>query len=279
MRQKPILIAGPCMAESKEIVDEVAQQIAPLAKSLGFDYTFKASFDKANRTSVTSPRGPGLRKAAKWFEDIRQTYQIKTLTDIHSPEEAAMAAEVCDVVQVPAFLCRQTDLVVAAAQTEKIVNIKKGQFLSPESMAQVANKLKHVWSERNITERGWLTERGSFFGYGDLVVDFRSLKQMSETNLPIIFDITHSTQSPPARQGATVSGARREFAPLLARAALASGYCNGIFMEIHPTPSTAKSDAAAQLSIHQATSLLKQLKTLWDAGEGFEQLDSEFNNN
>ncbi|MDD9949957.1 MAG: 3-deoxy-8-phosphooctulonate synthase [Zetaproteobacteria bacterium] len=263
MLKKPILIAGPCMAESQEVVQEVAAQLTPFAREHGFDYVFKASFDKANRTSITSFRGPGLQNASSWFEDIRRTHEVATLTDIHLPEQAAMAAEVCDILQIPAFLCRQTDLIQAAAKTGKVVNIKKGQFLAPGAMAEVCAKLRQVWQHTQNTSTAWLTERGCFFGYGDLVVDFRSLATMKKNGFPVIFDVTHSTQSPASTSSNQVSGARRSVAPLLARAAIATGYCDGVFMEVHPNPSKAQSDAAAQLSIPQAKQLLKQLQQLW----------------
>ena len=274
--QKPIIIAGPCMAENYDLMAEVAEVMCRSAEKLGFDYYFKASFDKANRSSIDSYRGPGLEQAARWFEDIRTNFGCPVLTDIHEVSHAKVAAQTCDVLQIPAFLCRQTDLVVAAAETGKIVNVKKGQFMAPEAMKNIADKIKASCAKKNLPTKAWLTERGSMYGYGDLTVDMRSFATMAQNQLPVIFDITHSTQKPPANSGDTTSGALRRNAPLLARSALATGYLSGFFMEVHPEPVKAKSDAEAQLTPAQADSLLNQLMTMWSFTQDLKRIDQQF---
>lgn len=261
--EKPIIIAGPCMAENYEIMATVADSMIRSAELLGFDYYFKSSFDKANRSSINSYRGPGLEQAARWFEKIKNSFGCKILTDIHETHQAKIAAESCDILQIPAFLCRQTDLLASALSTGKPVNIKKGQFMSPEAMQHIAHKAESICQAASLPLNVWLTERGSSFGYGDLIVDMRSFETLAKTGLPVIFDITHSTQKPPANGPDMTSGARKAVAPLLARAALATGYISGFFLEVHPKPPEAKSDAQAQLNPRQASSLLKQLCQLW----------------
>lgn len=274
---RPIIIAGPCAAESFEIMDEVASYMSDLSKKLGFDLVFKASFDKANRTSITSYRGPGISTAMKWFGDIKAKYQVKVLTDIHETVQAKPAGEVCDYLQIPAFLCRQTDLLIAAISTNKWVNIKKGQFVSPASMANAVNKCREAAASSAIDCKVMLTERGSSFGYGDLVVDMRGLAIMAANRVPIIFDVTHSTQKPAAGSGAaSVSGALRQYAPLLARAACSTGYIDGLFLETHPNPSNALSDAEAQLSKEQISSLLENVLPILSNRSTLKQWDGIF---
>ncbi len=273
--ESPVVIAGPCMAESPELLQAVAAALIPLASELNFQFVFKASFDKANRTSIHSYRGPGLKQAMQWFEDLRRTWKdLAILTDVHETDQLNAVAEVCDVLQIPAFLCRQTDLVCAAARTGRAVNIKKGQFLAPGSAQHLVNKVKEACELDGRAANVALTERGTTFGYGDLVVDMRGLKTMAATGAPVIFDITHSTQQPAA--GQAVSGGARSTAPLLARAAVATGYLGGLFLEVHPDPKVAKSDAATQLSIPQAEALLRQVIPLWYESEFAAKIDGEF---
>lgn len=273
---RPLVVAGPCMAESYDLMAEVAERIASLGKALDFDYVFKASFDKANRTSIDSYRGPGLEKSLEWFDKIKRTFGLRVLTDIHETNQVKPVAEVVDILQIPAFLCRQTDLVVAAVETGRDVNIKKGQFMAPQAMKNIADKAKASLSKFNKNGTIYLTERGASFGYGNLVVDMRSFGIMAQNNLPLLFDITHSTQLPSAGADGKTSGADRRFAPLLARAATATGYLSGFFLESHPNPKLAKSDADAQLSLSQAEVLLKQLIPLWRESRSFKEIDQQF---
>ena len=251
----PFILAGPCALESFELARDVAVELAGISKRLNVPIVFKSSFDKANRTSVTSFRGPGMHKGIEWLGKIREASGLPIVTDIHLPEQAAPVAEVVDVLQIPAFLCRQTDLLVAAAQTGKIVNVKKGQFLAPWDMEPVVGKLRSIGHSRI-----WLTERGACFGYNNLVVDFRSLKIMHDFGCPVVFDATHSVQIP-GGQGDS-SGGRREFVPMLARAAAACG-CQGIFMEVHPDPDHALCDGPNSWPLAKTESLLKELLAVW----------------
>lgn len=269
----PIVIAGPCTAESEEILHVVAEPMSRLAQELGFTYIFKASFDKANRTSVDSYRGPGLEKAAEWFSTVKDRYGCLLTTDIHETHQAEPAAEVCDVLQIPAFLCRQTDLLVAAVGTKKAVSVKKGQFLAPESCQHIVSKVKHVAEVKGISPNVALIERGSCFGYGNLVVDMRGLKAMAKMGAPVIFDVTHSTQQPSSDK---TTGGLRHCAPLLARAAAATGYLSGVFIEVHPDPVQAKSDAATQLSLAQAEKLLRQIVPLINDAASYSRIDADF---
>ena len=274
---RPVIIAGPCMAESQEIVDEVANSMGELADEVGFDYIFKASFDKANRTSINSERGPGWEKSKQWFADIKSRLDVPALTDIHETNQVAQVAEVCDVLQIPAFLCRQTDLLVEAVKTGRAVNVKKGQFLAPQNASHIVGKVKSVCQSMGLEENLALTERGATFGYGNLVVDMRGLKIMSDLGAPTIFDVTHSLQLPSTGGAAgEVSGGAREFAPVLARSAVATGYVDGLFIEVHPEPSKAKSDGATQLSIEQAKSLIRSLVPLWHQSRELVSADSLF---
>ena len=271
---KPILIAGPCLAESYEILDEVAGLLVPMSKELGCQFYFKASFDKANRSAVHSERGPGLKKAMQWFADIKAKYECQVITDIHETAQVEPVAEVCDGLQIPAFLCRQTDLLVAAMKTSCFVNVKKGQFMAPEAMTHIARKGAEV-DPKGWNKRFALTERGTTFGYGDLVVDMRGFQAMAKAHCPIILDVTHSTQRPPAGTAQT-SGAQRHTAPLLARAATATGYVDGYFIETHPEPAKAKSDAGAQLNLEQAAVLLRSLWPQWEAAREYQAFDQEY---
>lgn len=270
---RPIVIAGPCAAESYELMDEVAAAIKKLADELGFTFIFKASFDKANRTSISSYRGSGIEQTLEWFSELKKKYGFMVLTDIHESIQVPKIAEVCDVLQIPAFLCRQTDLLLAALSSGRYVNVKKGQFLDPDSMSSVVKKAESVGAKSRI----FLTERGACFGYNNLVVDMRGFKQMSSNQVPLIFDITHSVQllgGGSAQAG--ITGARREFAPLLARSATATGYLSGYFLEVHRNPAQAKSDAEAQLSIPQAQTLLRQLIPFWRSCSALAKIDAQF---
>ncbi len=249
------LIAGPCVIESPELVFQVAERMQAIAERLGITYIFKASFDKANRSSGGSFRGPGVSGGLQVLKEVKQRFGLPVLTDIHESQQAGPVAEVVDVLQIPAFLCRQTDLLLAAAEavrgTDKIINVKKGQFLAPWDMAQVVTKLREAGVE-NL----WLTERGSSFGYNTLVVDFRSLPQLRALGCPVIFDATHSVQQPGGRGSS--SGGQREFVAPLARAAAAVGI-DGLFMEVHPDPDRGLSDGPNMVPLHRVEPLLEQL--------------------
>lgn len=264
--QPLLLIAGPCVIESEEHAREMAAGLREIAGRVGINLVYKASFDKANRTSGRSFRGPGLKEGLKILERIREDYRLPVLSDIHETEQAKPAGEVLDIIQIPAFLCRQTDLLVAAAKTGKVVNIKKGQFLAPWDMKNVVDKVREAGNNQVL-----LTERGVSFGYNTLVVDMRSLPIMRGFGVPVIFDGTHSVQQP-GGQG-TCSGGQREFVPLLTRAAVAAGV-DGIFLEVHNRPELAKSDGPNMIALDQLESLLKMLLALHDlvrpvtAGEG-----------
>lgn len=273
---RPIVYAGPCVAESLELLRTVAEPLVKLSKELDFDLTFKASFDKANRTSIDSYRGPGIEKTMEWFSTIKKEYKVPVLTDIHEAHHAAEVAPVVDVLQIPAFLCRQTDLLIAAVETGRMVNVKKGQFLEPAGMQNAVDKAKQAAARKGIPLRLALTERGASFGYGNLVVDQRAFPILAESGVPVIFDITHSTQLPGGGAGGKVTAGERRFAPTLARAATATGYLSGYFLEVHADPSNAKSDKAVQLSISQAETLLRQLVPLWKSARSFAKIDGEF---
>ncbi len=255
------LIAGPCVIESRELVLEVAEQVKEITDRLGIDYIFKASFDKANRSSGVSFRGPGMQEGLEILAEVKELFGLPVLTDIHESIQATPVSEVVDVLQIPAFLCRQTDLLRAAADavkgTDKTINIKKGQFLAPWDMAQVVKKLQDG-GVKNL----WLTERGSSFGYNTLVVDYRSLPQLKALGCPVIFDATHSVQQP-GGQGSS-SGGQREFVAPLARAAVAVGV-DGLFMEVHPTPDQALSDGPNMVPLARLEPLLKQLLAVREA--------------
>lgn len=248
---KQVFIAGPCVIESAECLDIVAQELVRINKKYGIDIIFKASFDKANRTSISSYRGPGLEKGLQMLADVKQKYGLRLLTDIHESHQAAPAAEVVDVLQIPAFLCRQTDLLVAAAKTGKTVNLKKAQFLSGLDMQFPVEKVRESGND-NI----WLTERGNIYGYNNLVVDFRNIPDMKQFTPIVIMDCTHSVQRPGAAGGKT--GGNREFVPSMALAAKAFG-ANGFFFETHPDPEKALSDGPNMLYLNELEELIGKL--------------------
>ena len=249
-----VLIAGPCVIESEKIAMEIAEKLKRITGELHVPFIFKASYDKANRTSINSFRGPGLSDGLKILQKIKTELDLPILSDVHKEEEIDPAAEVLDILQIPAFLCRQTDLLVKAAQTGKPINVKKGQFLAPWDMKNIVVKLEESGNSNIL-----LTERGTTFGYNNLVVDMRSLVLMREYSCPVIFDATHSLQQP-GGQG-TTSGGQSEMVPDLARGAVAVG-CDALFMEIHTDPSKALSDGPNMLQIDMLPELLEQLVTL-----------------
>lgn len=248
---QPIFIAGPCVIESQELLNTVAEELVRINSKLGTDIIFKASFDKANRTSIHSFRGPGLEKGLQMLADIKSKYGLRVLTDIHESYQAAPAGEVCDVLQIPAFLCRQTDLLVTAAKTGKIINIKKAQFLSGLDMKYPVEKALEAGAKEV-----WLTERGNMFGYNNLVVDFRNIPDMLTITPRVVMDCTHSVQRPGAGGGNT-SGDRR-FVPNMALAAKAFG-ANGYFFEVHPDPDHALSDGPNMLYLDKLEELITKL--------------------
>lgn len=254
---RPFLIAGPCVIEDEQLVMETAARIAGIARAIGMPYLFKSSFDKANRTSITSFRGPGIEKGLAVLKKVKDELGLPVLTDVHTEEQAAVAGEVVDVLQIPAFLCRQTDLLIAAAQTGKVVNIKKGQFLSPAEMGNAVKKVEDSGNRRII-----LTERGSSFGYNNLVVDMRSFPIMRRFGYPVVFDATHSVQLPGG--GGTTSSGQREFVEPLACAAAGAG-CDGFFMEVHPDPDSALSDGPNMVPLGSLQALLERVVRIWDA--------------
>lgn len=248
---QPIFIAGPCVIESAELLEEVAVRLTEINRHLQTDIIFKASFDKANRTSLRSFRGPGLEKGLQMLADVKSKHGLRILTDIHESYQAAAAAEVADVLQIPAFLCRQTDLLVAAAKTGKIVNIKKAQFLSGTDMRYPVEK-----AVQSGAKEVWLTERGNSFGYNNLVVDFRNIPDMLNIVPRVIMDCTHSVQRPGGADGKT--GGDRRFVPAMAKAAKAFG-ATGYFFEVHPDPDKGLSDAANMLELDKLENLIKEL--------------------
>jgi 2-dehydro-3-deoxyphosphooctonate aldolase (KDO 8-P synthase) len=262
--QRHFLIAGPCVIESERLALETADRIAAIARALNLPYIFKSSYDKANRSSGESFRGPGLKEGMAVLRKVKEQVGVPVLTDVHSVEEARQAAEVVDVLQIPAFLCRQTDLLVAAAETGRVVNVKKGQFLSPWEMENVVRKVEQTGSTRLL-----LTERGSTFGYNNLVVDMRALPIMRRFGYPVIFDATHSVQLPGG--AGTKSAGQREFIAPLASAAAAAG-CDGFFMEVHPDPDHALSDGPNMVPLARLTALLERLARICQAaGKGTEE--------
>ncbi len=248
---RPTFIAGPCVIESAELLDIVARQLTAINGRLGTDIIFKASFDKANRTSIRSFRGPGINKGLAMLADVKARYGLRVTTDIHEAWQAEAAGEVCDILQIPAFLCRQTDLLVAAAKTGRVVNIKKAQFLSGRDMRYPVEK-----ALESGAGEVWLTERGNSFGYNNLVVDFRNIPDMKEIVTTVIMDCTHSVQRPSAGDGKTVGD--RKFVPAMALAAKAFG-ATGYFFEVHPDPDKGLSDAANMLELDKLESLVAQL--------------------
>lgn len=255
--EKLAVISGPCVIESEESALGTAEFLKRLFEKSSCHFIFKSSYDKANRSSRTSFRGPGLEKGLRILERVKQEFDVPVLTDVHSVSEAIAAAQVCDVLQIPAFLCRQTDLIIAAAQTGRVVNVKKGQFMAPLDMKNVVEKILEEGNERIL-----LTDRGTSFGYNNLVCDMRAIPQMQQLGFPVVFDATHGVQLPGA-QG-KCSGGQREFIPALSKAALGAG-CNALFVEAHPCPEKAKSDAATQLSFSELQLLVPQWDRLYEA--------------
>lgn len=257
---KPVFIAGPCVIENMDCLEEVAQELVRINQELGTEVIFKASFDKANRTSISSYRGPGMDKGLQMLADIKSKYGLRLLTDIHESYQAVPVAEVVDVLQIPAFLCRQTDLLVAAAKTGKTVNIKKAQFLSGLDMQYPVQKVRDTLEAMGLPNGGeevWLTERGNSFGYNNFVVDFRNIPDMMKFTPRVIMDCTHSVQHPGAAGGK--SGGNREFVPSMALAAKAFG-ATGYFFEVHPDPEKALSDGPNMLYLKDLKDLIEKLK-------------------
>lgn len=251
------LIAGPCVIESEEMVLSIAKQMKEITEELGIPYIFKASFDKANRTSINSFRGPGIEEGLRILQKVKDTYGLPICTDIHESWQAEIAAQVADVLQIPAFLCRQTDLLVAAAKTGKCINIKKAQFLAPWDMKNCLDKVKESGNENVM-----LCERGSTFGYNTLVVDMTGLRVMKEFGVPVIFDATHSVQKPGGN--GTSTGGNRQYVEYLAKAAMAVGV-DGVFMETHADPDHAKSDGPNMVPLSEMKELLIKLKKVYQA--------------
>lgn len=249
--QPLLLLAGPCVLESEEMAWKVAGKMKEICERLGISYVFKASFDKANRTSLDSFRGPGLERGIRMLSRLREEIGVPVVSDVHEVAQVERVAEVLDIIQIPAFLCRQTDLLVAAAHTGRTVNIKKGQFVAPWDMRYAVEKVRSAGGEKIL-----LTERGSSFGYNNLVVDMRSLPVMRSLGCPVIYDATHSVQLPGGAGGS--SGGQRQFIPSLTRAAVAAGI-DGLFMEVHPDPDKAKCDGPNSWPLDQAEKLLRQL--------------------
>jgi 2-dehydro-3-deoxyphosphooctonate aldolase (KDO 8-P synthase) len=249
--QTLVLIAGPCVIESEQLCFDVARALRDISQRLGITYIFKASYDKANRTSAKSFRGPGADEGLSVLKRVREKFGLPVLTDVHTEDQARQAGQVVDVLQIPAFLCRQTDLIAAAVRTGRVVNIKKGQFLSPAEMGQVVGKAAEAGADKLL-----VTERGTTFGYNNLVTDMRSIPIMRSFGFPVIFDATHSVQLPGG--GGDKAAGQREFAPVLARAAIAAG-ADGLFIETHPNPEQALSDGPNMIPLSAMADLLSQL--------------------
>ena len=248
------LIAGPCVIEAPDVTFEIAQTLKKITTDLGIPFIFKASYDKANRTSLSSYRGPGMKEGLSILKQIKASLDIPVLSDVHQSSEIQNAAEVLDVLQVPAFLCRQTDFILEVSRTQKPINIKKGQFLAPWDMVNVAEKITSTGNKKLL-----FTERGTMFGYNNLVVDFRGIKIMQDIGWPVIFDATHSVQLPGG--AGTSSGGQREFAPLLAKAAVAAG-ADGLFIEVHKQPDKALCDGPNSMKLEDLTAFLTQIKMI-----------------
>jgi len=268
------LIAGPCVVESEQLQMDVAGQLKEICAALGVPFIFKSSYDKANRSSGTSFRGPGIERGLEILAAVKRTLGVPLITDVHREDEIAAAAEVVDVLQTPAFLCRQTDFIRAVAQSGRPVNIKKGQFLAPHDMKNVLDKARAAAREAGLSEDRFMAcERGASFGYNNLVSDMRSLSILRETNAPVVFDATHSVQLP-GGQGAT-SGGQREFVPVLSRAAVAAGIA-GVFMETHPDPAHALSDGPNAVPLKHMKALLEQLAEIDRAVKSRPLLENDF---
>lgn len=261
-----VLFGGMNVLESKELAFEIAEGYIDICNRLGIGYVFKASFDKANRSSLNSYRGPGLEKGVDWLGQIKEKYNVPIITDVHEPYQAEPVAEVADIIQLPAFLSRQTDLVQAMARTGAIINVKKAQFLAPHEMRHIINKCLEAGNDKII-----LCERGTSFGYNNLVVDMLGFDTMKKMDVPVFFDVTHSLQQPGARSDS--AGGRREQITTLARAGMATGLA-GLFLEAHPEPELAKCDGPCALRMSQLEPFLKQLKQIDDLVKGFSVLDT-----
>lgn len=261
-----VLFGGMNVLESKDLAFEIAESYIDICKRLNIGYVFKASFDKANRSSLYSFRGPGLQKGIEWLHDIKKTFNVPIITDVHEPYQAEPVAAVADIIQLPAFLSRQTDLVAAMAKTGAIINVKKAQFLAPHEMKHIINKCLEAGNNKII-----LCERGSAFGYNNLVVDMLGFDTMKKLQVPVFFDVTHSLQQPGAREDS--AGGRREQITTLARAGMATGLA-GLFLEAHPNPDVAKCDGPCALRLSQLEPFLAQLKQLDTLVKGFEVLDT-----
>lgn len=257
MEKKFMWIAGPCVIESEKMVLDMAGKLKEMAERLNLDYYFKASFDKANRTSIRSFRGPGIEEGLEILQKVKDTWNVKIATDIHEPWQAEKAARTADIIQIPAFLCRQTDLLAAAAKTGKKINVKKAQFLAPWDMANVVGKLEESGNKDLM-----LCERGTSFGYNTLVVDMTGIVEMKKLGYPVVFDATHSVQKPGGRGDAT--GGNREYVEYLAKAALAAG-ADALFMEVHPDPDHALSDGPNMVPLNELESMMQRLIRVYDA--------------
>lgn len=268
------LMAGPCVIESEEMVMEIAREMKAICDDLGIPYIFKASYDKANRTSVSSFRGPGIEKGLEILARVRETVGVPVVTDVHTEAEVPLVAQYVDVLQTPAFLCRQTDFICACARTGKPVNIKKGQFMAPHDMINVIEKARAAAREAGVNEDNFMCcERGASFGYGNLVSDMRSLAIMRETGAPVVFDATHSVQLPGGNGKS--SGGNRAFVPVLSRAAVAVGV-SGLFMETHPDPQCAKSDGPNMVPLSRMRELLTSLVAIDRVVKGLPLLENTF---
>lgn len=255
--RKFVLIAGPCVIESQENVMLIAEKIKGIADKLNLDFYFKASFDKANRTSISSYRGPGIEEGLKTLKKVKRKYQLKIATDIHEPWQADQVAQIADIIQIPAFLCRQTDLLAAAAKTKKIINIKKAQFLAPWDMKNIIEKIEY-YGNQNIM----LCERGTSFGYNTLVVDMTSITEMKKLGYPVVMDATHSVQKPGGNGNST--GGNREYVEPLAKAAVAAG-ADALFFEVHPDPDKALSDGPNMVKLDEFEKLLSRVLKVYNA--------------
>lgn len=254
---KLIILAGPCVIEDNlDIVFKTAEKLKEITTELDIPYVFKASYDKANRSSIDSYRGIGIEKGLKVLQEVKDRFELPIVTDIHTPDEAAVVAEVADILQIPAFLCRQTDLLVSAAKTDKIVNIKKGQFLAPNQMKNSANKVKQSGNDKIL-----ITERGTTFGYGNLVSDMRAIPIIHELGYPIVFDATHSVQLP-GSAGASTAG-ERQYVETLAKSAVAAG-CDSLFFEVHPDPDNAPCDGPNMIALDNAYEIFKKCKDIFE---------------
>lgn len=258
---KLMLIAGPCVIESEENVFQIAEKMRGIAERLDLDYFFKASFDKANRTSLSSYRGPGMEEGLRILEKVKENFGLKITTDIHEPWQAASAAEVADIIQIPAFLCRQTDLLVAAGRTGKLINIKKAQFLAPWDMKNVISKIEESGNRRIL-----LCERGTSFGYNTLVVDMTGIIEMKKFGYPVVMDATHSVQKPGGRGDST--GGNREYVEPLAKAAIAVG-ADALFFEVHPNPDQALSDGPNMVNLYEFEEMMKRILLVYDSVHGW----------